>query len=101
MHPGDNCWKDWAIRLRMKLMRNKLSEVILPVQEIKDQVGFGGTLEELQSFGYWNACRNHIEAWDTLFKQGIEVDFSTNNLGRVDEVTFRLDESWRSLMEGR
>jgi hypothetical protein len=83
------------------MMRQKRAEITLPIDQVYEEVGFGGPLSDLHSYGYWNACRNHIKDWDTLYKQGIEVDFEVNAQGRVDEVTFRLTESWRSLMEGR
>lgn len=100
MKPGDNCWKEWAVRLRMRMMRQRLVEVTLPVEQIYEEVGFGGPFEDLQSYSYWNSCRRHIQYWDTLFKQGLEVEFEVNDHGTVDEVTLSLDESWRSLMEG-
>ena len=99
MQPGDNCWKDWGIRLRMRMMQQRTVEVTLPVEHIYEEVGFGGPFEDLRGYGYWNSCRRHVEYWDTLFKQGIEVDFETNAEGKVDEVTFKLNENWRSLME--
>src|SRR5262249_10924356 len=101
MRPGDNCWKEWCIRLRMRMMRRKLAEITLPVEQIYQEVGFGGPFADLRSYSYWNSCRNRIPGWDTHTKQGLEVYFDVNDEGKVDEVTFRLDESWRSLMEGR
>jgi hypothetical protein len=101
MPVGDSCWKDWGIRLRMRMMRQRTPEVTLPIRQIYDEVGTDEPFENVTSYGFWNSCRRHIDAWNTLFKQGIEVDFEVNAEGKVNEVTFMLNESWQSLLEGR
>ncbi len=101
MRPGDQCWKDWGERLRMRLMRRKQTEITLPIQQVFEEVGYGGSFEDMKSYGFWNPCRNKVKGWDTLFKQEIEVDFETNEFGKVELVTFRLEASRIDLMEGR
>ncbi len=85
----------------MRLMRAKQPETTLPIEQVLEEVGYGGSIDDLRSYGFWNACRNHSEGWDTLFKQGIEVDFDTNDLGKVEQVIFRLEASRKEPMEGR
>lgn len=101
MRPGDNCWKNWAIGLRIRMMRQRVAEVTLPVDQIYEEVGSGGPPEDLRTYSYWNSCRWHGPYWETLFKREFEVEFELSPQGKVDEVTFPLDESWRSLMERR
>jgi hypothetical protein len=101
MPRGDNCWKNWGEDLRVRMMRQKVASVTLPVEQIYQEVGTGEPFANLQKYSFWNSCRNHIPYWDTLHKAGIEVDFEINARGEVDEVTFSLNETWRWLMEGR
>lgn len=101
MPQGDKCWKDWAVQLRMTLIHQKTTQVTKTVEEVFDEVGTDEPFGNLQSHGFWNAVRNHIKDWDTLHEAGFEVDFERNAVGRVEQVTFQLDESWRSLLEGR
>lgn len=100
MARGDACWKNWGEKLRQRMMRQKCVSVTLPVEQVYEEVGTDEPFANLQTYSFWNSCRNHVQYWDTLYKAGIEVDFDTNAQGKVDEVSFSLNETWRSLMEG-
>jgi len=91
MPRGDQCWKDWAIELRKRMYRDKCSEITLTIDEIAKGTGADMTREDLCSRSFWSACRDAKEYFDTIPRQGLQIDFDPTAEGKVQEVTFRLD----------
>lgn len=88
MSRGD--WKNWVIDLRNQLIRENLSEITLTIDEIVAGTKTTMTPESVRSIGFWNACREGREYFDTIYKHGISIDFNPNQGGQVETVTFRL-----------
>lgn len=96
---GDTCWVDYAEKLRKAMYGQKCFELQIPVETIHADSGTNESLDALRSAGFWNAVRDRKKDWDTLPRNGILVDFEVNAAGRIDEVTFRLDEKRRAHLQ--
>ena len=99
MPVGDNCWVDYATKLQKEMYRRQCFELTFPVETIQSDSGTDETLEVLQREGFWNAVRDLKKDWDTLPRKGILVDFEVNADGKIDEVTFRLNETRRDHLQ--
>lgn len=95
---GDKCWKDWTVRLRIEMMRSRTLEVTKTIDEIAAETGTDESIENLRSFGFWNAGRLAKKDWDTIPRNGLDIGFDTNAYGKVDQVTFSLNESWQAVL---
>jgi hypothetical protein len=93
MPVGDKCWVDYAEKLRRRMYREGIFELTVPTEEVHADTGTDVPLSELKKPGYWNPVRDAKNDWDTLPRNGILVDFTVNDEGKVDSVTFKLDES--------
>ena len=98
---GDRCWKDWTVSLRMWMMQHKIAVVEKTIDEIAQETGTVESPESLHSFGFWNAVRQAKRDWDTIPKNGLDVDFTKNEQGHVERVTFHLNATWRQIMDRR
>ncbi|MSR59283.1 MAG: hypothetical protein EXS05_16840 [Planctomycetaceae bacterium] len=81
------------------MFRLQVFELIVPVEEIKNDSNTIMTLSELRDPQLWNLVRNRVEGWDTFPKCGILVDFEITPQGEVDCLTLRLDQRRRETLE--
>jgi len=84
-------WKTWAIDLRERMLREKLTELTLSIDEIVDGTGTTMSPESVRSVGFWNACRDGRPDFGTIPNQGLSIEFKPSSSGEVLEVKFRLD----------
>ena len=101
MPRGDKCWVEWAEKLRINMMSNKLPKVVKSTADIHCETGTHEPLANVQSRGFWNSCQRGIQDWDALTKAGFVLEFEPNVDGKVDSVTFKLNDSWLAIMRGR
>ena len=92
-------WKDWADTLRQEMMTGLVPEITKSVDEITEETGTEKSSSTLHSQRFWNACRDGQGSHGTIVKAGFEVSYKVNGEGKVDAVTFRLNESWRSILQ--
>jgi hypothetical protein len=99
MPRGDKCWVEWAETLRVHMMTNKLAEVVKPTHDIHRETGTRESLRSLQSQDFWNSCQRGSTDGDLLTKAGFVLDFVPSEDGKVESVTFRLNETWLAIMQ--
>lgn len=100
MPRGDKCWVEWAEQLRVHMMTTKTPELSKSTLQIHQETGTHEPLTNLQSRGFWNSCQRGITDWDALTKAGFELEFEPNIEGKVESVTFRLNETWLAILNG-
>ena len=91
MAVGDRCWVLFAEKLRKQMYRQRVFEMQVPIETVHEQSGTDQTLADLKEKSFWNAVRDAKQYWDTLPRYGIEADYLTDDVGRVEYVVFRLD----------
>ena len=99
MPRSKQCWIDWAEQLRIHMMTSKLPEIVKLTIDIHSETKTHDSLKRVQSQGFWNSCQRGDTDWDALKKAGFELDFVPNPDGKVEAVTFRLNETWLAIMQ--
>ena|SRR5579863_6364342 len=99
MTPGDKCWVTYSEVLRKRMFQQKVFELTIPVEVIKQESNTSMSLRDLRNPHLWDTVRNEVEGWDTFPKCGILVDFEINPVGEVDSLTLRLDQRRRETLE--
>ena len=84
----------------MHMMTHKLPELTKATSDIHAESGTQEALATLKSKGFWNSCKRGITDWDALTKAGFDLDFSPDADGKVESVSFRLNEKWLAIMQG-
>jgi hypothetical protein len=100
MSVRDNArWRDWADRLRQQMMSGLTPQVTKSVDRITEETGTNKPQSVLRSRRFWNACQAGDGLNDTLVKAGFEIDFEPNDKSEIDTVTFRLNDTWKAIMQ--
>lgn len=92
-------WIKYAEQLRKRMFREQMSEITLPVEEVEQNSGADAAVCDLRSSRFWTGVQGGKMVSDALRRNGIEVDFDVKDDGRVHELTFSLDETWRGIQE--
>jgi hypothetical protein len=53
----------------------------------------------LRSCRFWNACQAAKPPNGTLVKAGFDIEFEPTELNEIDAVTFRLNDTWKAILE--
>lgn len=91
-------WKEWADRLRQKMMTSLMAEVTKSVDAIAAETATTIAEKTLRSVRFWEACQSGIAPHEVIAKAGFLVDFQPEEDRTVDEVTLRLNETWMTIM---
>lgn len=97
MARGD-CWKQWAECLRKYMMTNGIAEITKTTAEIHSETGTTETVASLQKAGFWNATQRGIPSWTAITRAGFELGYAPTDAGTVEQVTFRLNKTWRDIL---
>lgn len=92
-------WKEWADALRQSMMTGLMPEVTKSVEELTQEIRTDKPPSTLQSQKFWNACRDGQGSHTTILKAGFEVSYVPNGAGKVDSVTFRLNDTWQAILQ--
>lgn len=95
----DKCWTEYAVTLRKRMFLEGKYELTLASEEVKRNSGTDSKMSDLRNPKYWKAVRDAKTGWDTLSKNGVEVDFDVADDGLVHSLVFRLDETWSGVLE--
>lgn len=95
-----NLWKNWADALRQKMMANLAAEVTKSVASITSETATSKTEGTVQSSRFWKACQSGVRPNDSLMAAGFEIEFVPDDDSKVREVTFRLNETWMTILNG-
>ena len=100
MPRSNKCWVEWAEKLRIHMMTVKLPEIVKSTSDIHSETKTHELFKRVQSQRFWNSWQRGDTDWDALKKAGFELDFVPNADGKVEAVTFRLNETWLAIMQG-
>ena len=95
----DHCWVNYGIRLRKEMIQNRVFAVTKPIEEVESESGADMDPIDIRSVRFWSACRAAKPSFNTLSRKGVLIDFQPNEHGKIDMLTFMLDESWRGFLQ--
>ncbi|HEU0068070.1 MAG TPA: hypothetical protein VFQ26_02260 [Nitrospiraceae bacterium] len=92
-------WKEWAERLRQRMMAELTTEVALPVERIRTEIKTDKSASAMRTRKFWTAFQAEADTNNVLRKAGFHIDFVPNANGDVEVVTLRLNDTWKSIMQ--
>ncbi|MCA9166379.1 MAG: hypothetical protein KDB23_01865 [Planctomycetales bacterium] len=93
-------WKEWADRLRQEMMGSRLTDVTKSVDAIVDAIASTKAHKLVHSERFWLGCQAGTSPNDVFAKAGFEIEFEANDDRHVEEVTLRLNPTWRNILQG-
>ena len=91
-------WKEWADGLRQEMMGSRTTDVTKSVDAIVTATASTKGEKTLRSERFWIACQAGTSPNEVLAKAGFEIEFQANGDRRVEEVTLRLNQTWRDIL---
>jgi hypothetical protein len=92
-------WKDWADGLRQAMMARLTPQVTKSIAEISKETATEKSATVLVTQKFWKACQAGTGTNDTLSRAGFEIEFESNEAGKVETVTLQLNEKWKAIMK--
>jgi hypothetical protein len=92
-------WKKWATSLRQSMMTSLTPEVTKSVASIAVETGTTKAESTLKGSRFWQACQDGKNPNETLSLSGFEIEFIPDEDRKVHEVTFRLNKTWKDIMQ--
>ena len=93
-------WKQWADCLRQEMMGSRTSDVTKSLDAIVAETATTKSEKTVRSERFWLACQAGTSPNDILTKAGFEIEFEAGDDRRVEEVTLRLNQTWRDILQG-
>jgi len=93
-------WKEWAEGLRQEMMVGLTVDVTKSVLAILAATGTTKSEKTLRSERFWLACQAGTSPNETLSKAGFEIEFEADENRQVEQVTLRLNQIWRDILQG-
>lgn len=93
-------WKAWADQLRQQMMGSRTSEVTKSVDAIVTATASTKPEKTLHSERFWLGCQAGRSPNEVLVKAGFDIEFETDGERRVEEVTIKLNQTWRNILQG-
>ena len=90
-------WKDWADGLRQTLMAQMTPQVTKSIEEIIKETATEKSASVLGTQRFWKACQAGTN--NTLSTAGFEIEFESNEEGKVETVTLQLNKTWKAIMK--
>ena len=91
-------WKNWADGLRQEMMSSLTEEVTRSVESITSETASTKSESSLRSARFWRACQLGDSPNDFLAKAGFEIEFQEDDQRVVQEVTLRLNKTWKTIL---
>lgn len=92
-------WKNWADDLRQKMMMSMTAEVTKTVETITTETATTKSASTIRSARFWRACQSATGAHACLATAGFEIEFQEGKDHCVQEVTFRLNSTWMTILD--
>ncbi|MCA9142292.1 MAG: hypothetical protein H6821_15425 [Planctomycetaceae bacterium] len=92
-------WKNWADELRQEMMSSLTEEVTRSVASITSETATTKSESSLRSVRFWRACQAGDSPNDFLAKAGFEIEFQEDDDRNVQEVTLRLNKTWKTILD--
>jgi hypothetical protein len=93
-------WTKWATSLRKSMMTSLTAEVTKSVASIAVETGTTKAESTLKGSRFWQECQAGKRPNDALSLAGFEIEFTPDEKRKVNEVTFRLNKTWKDIMQG-
>ena len=93
-------WKEWADRLRQEMMGSRATDVTKSVDAIVAATATTKGEKTVRSERFWLACQAGTSPNEVLAQAGFEIEFEADDERRVEEVTLRLNRTWRNILQG-
>jgi len=93
-------WKEWAECLRQEMMGSRTADVTKSVDTIVTATATTKGEKVLRSERFWLSCQAGASPNDVLTKAGFEIEFEADDDRRVEEVTLRLNQTWKNILQG-
>lgn len=93
-------WKEWADRLRQRMMADLTPEVALPVERIRTEIKTDKSASAMRNRKFWSSFQVSADTKNVLTKAGFHIEFVPNAEGDVEVVTLRLNATWKAIMQG-
>ena len=85
--------------IRQEMMTSLTPEVTKSVEAITCETATTKAEGTLHSARFWRACQTGNSPNDALATAGFEIDFQQDEKKRVQEVTFRLNQTWMTILQ--
>ena len=92
-------WKQWADSLRQEMIGSRTIDVTKSVATISAETATTKAEKTVRSERFWRLCQTGKSPNETLTKAGFEIEFETTDERCVEEVTLRLNQTWRSILQ--
>ena len=92
-------WKEWADCLRQEMMGSLTTDVTKSVDAIVTATATTKAEKTVHSERFWLGCQAGKSPNEVLAKAGFEIEFETDDDRRVEEVTLRLNQTWRKILQ--
>jgi hypothetical protein len=93
-------WKQWADGLRQQMMGSRTADVTRSVDAIVTATGTTKGEKTVRSERFWLAVQAGTSPNEVLTKAGFEIEFEADEEHRVEEITLRLNPTWRKILQG-
>ncbi|MGQ0637255.1 MAG: hypothetical protein ACT4QC_21820 [Planctomycetaceae bacterium] len=99
MQRRDKSCKEWADAIRKSLMTGNLPEVTKSIEAIRVESGTAESHARLSRPGPWTTGHAETSLIETIHSAGLEIACEPNAQGLVENVTFRLNATWRGVQK--
>ncbi len=93
-------WKNWADSLRKEMMGSLTPEVTKSVTTIADETATTLAESTLHKERFWLVRQSGKSPIHILTTAGFEIELQQDEKSNVQEVTFKLNETWLRIMQG-
>ncbi|MCR9295387.1 MAG: hypothetical protein NXI32_21935 [bacterium] len=92
-------WKKWADALRQEMMVGLTPEITKTIEMVADESETKKAMKTLRSTTFWDTGKAGATTRDLLATAGFEVEAHEGEDKRVSEITFKLNNTWRGIMQ--
>ena len=92
-------WKAWADSLRQTMMTELTTSVTKSVSQIIAETATEKSVSVLGTQRFWKTLQAGNGGNDTLVQAGFDIEFTTNEEGKVEAVTLQLNDTWTAILQ--
>lgn len=92
-------WKSWADCLRKEMMSSLTAKVTKSVTAIASETSTTLAENTLQKERFWLVGQSGTSLNQILATAGFEIELHQNEKSNVQEITFRLNQTWMGILQ--
>ena len=85
--------------MRQTMMTELTTSVTKSVSQIIEETATEKSVSVLETHRFWKTLQDGKGANDTLLRAGFQIEFTTNEEGKVDTVTLQLNDTWTAILQ--